>query len=183
MIRDIDLAADQMQRAIILSYHNNCQAKTTRSPRAAPWWNKKLSGLRAKTRRLFNVARRTGQWDTYKEALTCYNKEIRKAKRSSWRRYCQEIADVAGSVRLMKIMAKHATNRISIIKLPDGQCTQTGKETLRELFRVHFPESVLIDDSIDGHGQQNLDIRRSRTNRGDWNLAKIVINQSKSDGR
>jgi hypothetical protein len=47
------------------------------------------------------------------------------------------------------------------------------------LFRVHFPESVLIDDSIDGQGQQNLDACRSRTNRGDWNLAKIAINQSK----
>jgi hypothetical protein len=160
-----------------LAYHNNCQAKTTCSPRTAPWWNKKLSGLRAKTR-LFNVAR-TGQWDTYKEALTCYNKEVKKAKRSSWRRYCQGVADVPGSARLMKIMAKQATNRVSTIKLPDGQCTQTGKETLEELFRVHFPESVLIDDSIDGQGQQNLDACRSRMNRGDWNLAKIVINQSK----
>jgi hypothetical protein len=44
--------------------------------------------------------------DTYKETVTCYNKEIRKAKRSSWRRYCQEINDVPGSARLMKIMAK-----------------------------------------------------------------------------
>jgi hypothetical protein len=40
-----------------------------------PWWNKKLSGLRAKTRKLFNIAKRTGQWDTYKESLTSYNKE------------------------------------------------------------------------------------------------------------
>jgi hypothetical protein len=55
----------------------------------------------------------------------------------------------------------------------------TGKETLEELFRVHFPESVLIDDSTDGQKQQNLDVCRSRTNRGHWNLAKIVINQSK----
>jgi hypothetical protein len=46
----------------------------------APWWNKKLSGLKLKTRRLFNIAKRTGQWNTHKETLTCYNKEIRKAK-------------------------------------------------------------------------------------------------------
>jgi hypothetical protein len=71
-----------------------------------PWWKKKLSGLRAKTRKLFNTEKRTGQWDTYKETLTCYSKEIRKAKRSSWRSYCQEISDVPGDARLMKIMAK-----------------------------------------------------------------------------
>jgi hypothetical protein len=52
----------------------------------------------------------------------------------------------------MKIMAKQATNRVSTIKLPDGQYTQTEKETLKELFRVHFPHSN------EGQGQQNLDI-------------------------
>jgi hypothetical protein len=49
---------------------------------------KALSGLMVKSRRLFNVAKRTGFWDTYKEALTSYNKEIMKAKRFSWRRHC-----------------------------------------------------------------------------------------------
>jgi hypothetical protein len=48
------------------------------------------------------------------------------------------------------------------------------------LFRVHFPDSKLIDDvSVDGRGQQNLDACGHIKNRGDWNLAKHVINQSK----
>jgi hypothetical protein len=85
-MKDIDGSVDQLQRAIISSYHRNCPAKTTRPPGTVPWWNKKLSGLRAKVRKQFNVAKRTGQWGPYKETLTCYNKEIRKAKQSSWRR-------------------------------------------------------------------------------------------------
>jgi hypothetical protein len=104
-----------------------------------PWRNKKLSGLRAKTRKLFNAAKRTGQWETYKETLTCYNKEISKAKPFSWRKYCQEINDVPGGARLMKIMVKQGTNKVSTIKLSNGQHTKKGKETLKELFRVHFP--------------------------------------------
>jgi hypothetical protein len=51
-----------------------------------PGWNKVLSSLRLQTRRLINRAKITGEWDTYKEALTHYNKEIRMAKRFSWRR-------------------------------------------------------------------------------------------------
>jgi hypothetical protein len=35
---------------------------------------------------------------------------------------------VSGSARLMKIMAKQVTNSVRTSKLPDGQCTQTGKE-------------------------------------------------------
>jgi hypothetical protein len=57
----------------------------------------------------------------------------------------------------MKIMAKLVTNKVSTIKLPNGQHTETGKETLKELFRVHFPDSKLID-SGDGQDQQNLGI-------------------------
>jgi hypothetical protein len=162
-----------------MSYDNNCPDKTTRSPRKAPWWNKKLSGLRAETRRLFNVAKTTGQWDNYKETLTCYNKEIRKAKRSSWRRYCQDITYAPGSAKIMNFMAKQTTNRASAIKLPHGQCTQTGGETLTELFTVHFQESMLTDDSNDGQGQQNLVVSKCTTKSGDWNLARNVINQSK----
>jgi hypothetical protein len=55
----------------------------------------------------------------------------------------------------MKIMAVQATNKVSTIKLPDGQYTQTGKGTLKGLFKVHFPDSKLIDDFGDRQGQQN----------------------------
>jgi hypothetical protein len=79
-ISDKDLAVDQLQQAIISSHHNNFPAKTTGSPRKVPGWNKKLSGLTAKTRRPFNTGKRTCHWAAYKEVLTCYNKETWEAK-------------------------------------------------------------------------------------------------------
>jgi hypothetical protein len=54
--------------------------------------------------------------------------------------------------------------------------------TVKELFTVHFPDSILIDDSNDGQGQQILDICKCTTKRGDWNMARNVINQSKIRG-
>jgi hypothetical protein len=82
----------------------------------------------------------------------------------------------------MRIMAKQGTNKVSTVKLPNGQQTETGEGTLEELFRVQFPDSELIDDSCDdGQGQQNLDICECITNRGDWNLARRMINK-KLDG-
>jgi hypothetical protein len=88
-----------------------------------------------------------------------------------------EISDVPSSARLMKIMAKQATKRLENVKMPDGQYTQTGKKTLKELFRVHFPDFKLIEDSDDGQGQQHLGICGRVMNRGDWNLAKYAMNQ------
>jgi hypothetical protein len=77
----------------------------------------------------------------------------------------------------MRIMAKQATSRVSTIKRPNGQQTKTVKEILKELLRVHFPDSQLTDDSYDNG--QDLGICECITNRGDWNLARHVINQSK----
>jgi hypothetical protein len=95
-------------------------------------------------------------------------------------RYCREINDVPGGTRLMRVMAKQATNRVSTVKLPNDQLTDRGKGTLEELLRVHFPDSKPIDDSRDnGKGQQNLGKCDRITQRADWNLAKRVINQSR----
>jgi hypothetical protein len=113
----------------------------------------------------FNIAKRPEQWNTYRENLTCYNKEIRKAKRSSWRKYCQ-ISDVSDGASLMKIMKEQATNKDSTIKLPNFRFSKTETDTLKELFRVHFPDSNLIDDSYDDRqGQLNLDICGRITNK------------------
>jgi hypothetical protein len=79
----------------------------------------------------------------------------------------------------MKIMAKQATNIVSTIKLPAGQCTLTGGETPEELYRVHFPDTMLVDDSNDGQGQQSLDISKCIMNKGKWNMARNLTNQSK----
>jgi hypothetical protein len=77
-------------------------------------------------------------------------------------------------------MAKQATNRVSTVRLPNGQLTETGKGTLEELFRVHFPHSKPIDDSCGNRqGQQNLGNCDRIMHMADWNLAKSVINQSR----
>jgi hypothetical protein len=72
---------------------------------------------------------------------------------------------------LMKIMTKQATNWARTIKLPDSQYTQNGRETLKQLFKDHFPDSKLTDCSGD-QGQQNLGVCKGTMKAGDWNLVK-----------
>jgi hypothetical protein len=141
-VQDVGLAVDMLLQAILLSYHQSWPTRVALLPRTVPWWNKELSRFKASIRRLFNEVKRTGDWESYKMALTCYNKEIRKAKRSSWRDYCWEIEDVPDRARLMRNMASQSANRVESIKLLDGQYTQSGTETLREIYRVHFPGAV-----------------------------------------
>ena len=78
----MELAADEMQQSILLSYHN-FRTRLADSPKKTPWWSVELSKHRAHTRRLFNRAKMTGDWGSYRNALTRYNIAIRKAKRQS----------------------------------------------------------------------------------------------------
>jgi hypothetical protein len=55
----------------------------------------------------------------------------------------------------MRIMASQSANRVES-KLLDGRYTQSGKETLRELYRVHFPGSAEEEVTSEGQGQPNL---------------------------
>ena len=80
LTQDLELVVDMLHQAILLFCHENCPARVVVSQRMVTWWNKGLSILNASTRQLLKHANRTGDWESYKKALTYYNKEIRKAK-------------------------------------------------------------------------------------------------------
>jgi hypothetical protein len=109
--------------------------------------------------------------------LTSYHTAIRKAKRYSWREYCQGIENVPDRTRLMWIMANQSANKVGSIKLPNGHHTQAGIETLRELYRVHFPGSAAGETTELRQGEPNLGTFIAH--REDWELSKTIINQSK----
>jgi hypothetical protein len=56
----------------------------------------------------------------------------------------------------MRIMASHTTSRLESVQLPDGQHTQSGEETLRELYRVHFCGLAVEEMTREGLGHPNL---------------------------
>ncbi|EDW04455.1 GH23254 [Drosophila grimshawi] len=66
----------------------------------APWWNDSLERLHVTTRRRLNKAKRDGIWEEYRESLTSYNKEIRKAKRKNYREFCESIVSTSEGARL-----------------------------------------------------------------------------------
>jgi phage protein U len=77
----------------------------------------------------------------------------------------------------MRIATSQWASRVESIKLPDGQYTQSRKETLRELHRVHFPGSAGEEVTLEGQGQANL--TAFAAHRQDWELSEKVIDQSK----
>jgi len=54
-----------------------------RNNRNTSWWNLGLAEKRRKVRKLFNAAKKSGDWTDYKKILTDYNKALGQAKRES----------------------------------------------------------------------------------------------------
>ena len=97
---DLETAAKQFQDAIIDVYNENCPLTVRRNNRTISWWNQELAERRRKVRRLFNVAKNSGNWNDYKRTLTDYNKALGQAKTESWRRHCDEIEKAPECARL-----------------------------------------------------------------------------------
>jgi hypothetical protein len=80
---DLETAAKQFQEATIFAYNENCPSTMRGNNRNISWWNKDLAERRRKVRRLFNAAKKSGNWTDYKRTSTDYNKALRRAKRES----------------------------------------------------------------------------------------------------
>jgi hypothetical protein len=99
----------------------------------------------------------TGDWDSYRNALTSYNKAIRKAKGESWRKYCQGIDRILSGARLMKVLKSDARNKIATLKRADCSFTMTGQERLKVLLETHFPGSKEVYNCPEEWGHLDLE--------------------------
>ena len=177
--KDVELAAEQIQNAIISAYENNCPLVTRKSTRNVPWWNKDLDTMRRQVRKKFNNAKTSANWDDYRTSLTEYNRALRKAKREAWKRHCESIESISECSRLQKILSKDNRCTINSLLTETGQYTKTGKETMEELLLVHFPGSTVIDQTPEEWLESELEATGNRATRADWTVSKKVIDQSK----
>jgi hypothetical protein len=101
---DLEITANQLQDAISFAYNENCPLTVRRNNKNTSWWNQDHALKRRNVRRLFNVAKKSGNWTDYKRTLTDYNKALRQAKRESWRRHYEETQKAPECARIHRIL-------------------------------------------------------------------------------
>ncbi|XP_045466623.1 uncharacterized protein LOC123675318 [Harmonia axyridis] len=140
---DLENASAHFTSCLKRAFENNCPLRKKTISRDVPWWNNHLENLKKTSRKAFNKAKREGSWNAYRLALTNYNKEVRKAKRQSWRSFCEGIDKTAPAARLQKVLSKDHFNPIGQIK-PCGEFTNDPQESLKAPLETHFPGSRQI---------------------------------------
>lgn len=158
---EIETLANSIEAAIVGAYHLACPLRKTRYRKRAPWWTGEVEKLRRVTRKFKNRFVRTktdGDRIAYEQSKRTYKREIRRSKRMSWRKYCEEMEGQTELSRLQKAMSKD--RRIADGPLMDGgEMTSSHEEALKVLMNKHFPGCVLTaEDEID---EGNFDLIRA----------------------
>lgn len=76
----INRAAEEMQNIILQSYEVACPLRTRTGSKRVAWWNRKLTKLRSRSRKLLNRAFKTRSdtdWASYEEVQGEYKKGIK----------------------------------------------------------------------------------------------------------
>lgn len=142
-IDDIDINCDKISSLIKSADEASCPETHKNIKSEVLWWNRELDKLRSKARKLFNRAKETGQWNTYKGAVTSYKKALRNTKRDSWRKFCEGVEETPTAARLHKVLSKDHSNGIGYLIKPDG----SGKETANILLEAHFPGCNILTNA------------------------------------
>lgn len=152
----IDLQANQLVYNMINAYEQSCPISKKKGNKQLPWWNEELATKRKETRKLFNRAKTFGNWEEYKKSLTEFNNLLKKSKRESWRKLCEEINELPVASRLQKVLSKDTPIDIGLLEKPDGSLTTSSSETLEVLLATHFPGCKIIENQEDEYTEERI---------------------------
>lgn len=130
-----------LTKTLTAAFERACPLSIPRTKSRPPWWNNQLKITRDSVRKSFTLAKRIddpGLWTEYRTKLKDFKKELRYAKRTSWRKFCEVIENTSETARLKKILSKSPTLDTLLVK-NDGTWTEDSRETLEVLLYTHFP--------------------------------------------
>lgn len=149
-VSDLEENCNSLTEAISEAFYKACPlTENVHIGNSTPWWSWKIEKLRRKSRRLSNRARHTHNptdLEEYKKTRNEYKNEIRAAKRSSWRSFCEGIDKLPVATRLQKTLGKDRRILNGPLAQIDGGYTENDEEALNILANTHFPGCRPITD-------------------------------------
>lgn len=154
---EMEFLANRITDILNNAFNKSCKLIKEKKRNNPPWWNKDISAMMKKSRKLLNESRKRGlseeqrreKANLYKESNKHLKYMIRKQKRLSWRSFCEAIKDTDELSRFRKVLSKSQVIPTYIAK-SDGSWTESSDEVLESLFDLHFP-----GNSVDENSSQN----------------------------
>ena len=140
---DIDVLAIKVHSVITNSYEAACPMQKLLRKKDNIWWNSELASLRKEARRAWRKTIKTKEedWEAQKLTLSYFKKAVRRSKRDSWHCFVESMNSQTPTARLVKIIRRNETVRISNVIKHNGEFTKSPLETLNYLLDILSPSS------------------------------------------
>ncbi|XP_032690767.1 uncharacterized protein LOC116853705, partial [Odontomachus brunneus] len=149
----LDMTARHLEDSIRNAFEANCPVTRKHSTTKIPWWNKELQKLRSEVRRKFNKAKKTG--------LPLGN--IQKFP---------IIENASETSRLSRILSQDNRPILGCLKRPDGNYTESMRESLKHLLETHFPG---FQETTYSQNKSDDQKTREEYKPREWSLAAEVV--------
>lgn len=173
--QDVYNLTSALHTAFVKSTHNNNTVRQYKSK----WWTAELKRQKRITNRAlnnFNNNKCDETWNTWKSEKKVLDTTIRREKRRAWRTYTSNIEQLQEAQRLTKILDKGPTQRINLLKKPDGTSTKNTEEALQLLLDTHFPGNETMPNESNTQTQPSTN-RHITAN--EWHKAGQLITDAK----
>lgn len=153
---DLEDKVNTFNEILVHAFHAGCKEKVSRSNIVNKWWNEKLRLMKQEVRKLRNIWKEhktPANRINYRKASNLYCYLIRKAKKSSWKKFCEDVSTTSQTARLFKLMEDGKKTNLGTIKLPDGSHTINEEETIMKFNSIHFPNSTRVNEDDDKNDQ------------------------------
>ena len=161
------------------------KVETNFKMRKNKWYNEDLRWLGRKVEKLYAKMRRNPIQQNilrHRKTEQQYKRKCKKERNNAWNRYKQTMSRSKDVANLVKMVEKEQNREITTLTKENNEITAPGRETLDELVKAHFPNS-LERKSILYSEYGEVETREIRTRYKKWiNVALIeqVFNNFKS---
>lgn len=139
-----------LQKALVSGLDEVAKIVTFRPKKAFfDWWSPDLNALKKTARQAHKAARRANStpdlWDRYHKLRRELKYACQKARRLSWQSFTSEAETMPLAAKLNRILRRHTSRQLGILKKPDGTFTDSVKNSYDLLMKEHFPEASRVN--------------------------------------
>ena len=125
-----------------------CPLRNTMGRKPIPWWTPDLDRLHKEARMLGERRQHSGRvYELFRMKLNEFRRELKKAKKESWRQFCSDAEGAKELSTVVKILKGKTQKSIGLIRKGDGTYTTKPSESLQELLATHFPNSQELGEN------------------------------------
>ena len=129
---DFDVLANKVHLTITKSYKAAYPMQKSLRKKDNIWWNSELASIRKGARPAWRKAIKTKQekdWESQKLGLAYFKKAVKRAKRNSWHSFVDSMNSQTPTTRLVKMIQRNETVRVSKVIKHNGEFMKSPQET------------------------------------------------------